>query len=89
MNSTARRETDTIGGTHTVRVSCACKTCKANAAKIGHPFPLAAYITSEAAAALGITDANADKSSKTHGTVYLAHDPIVGKWQRTALPVVA
>jgi len=82
-----RRDTDQIGVTHTVRISCNCGTCEINAAKVRAPFPLAAYITEQAAAVLKITAKNADRPSKTHGTVYMAHDPFVGRAQRMALPV--
>ena len=60
---------------HTVQITCDCDTCKANAAKIGQPFPLAALIRPEAAQGLGITARNAGKASKTHRLVYAAHDP--------------
>lgn len=73
--------------TYTVRVSCNCKMCKANAKHVGAPFPLAAYITEAAAKVLGITATNADKPKATHGTVYMAHHPVIGKAQRMALPV--
>jgi hypothetical protein len=85
--STARRDSDQIGVTHTVRVSCNCKTCAINAKKVGAPFPLAAFIAEAAAEKMGITAANADKPKTAHGIVYMAHDPFIGRAQRMAIPV--
>ena len=85
--STYRTDTDQIGVTHTVRISCDCDTCKINAAKVGHAFPLAAYITEGAAQLLKITAKNADRASKTHNTVEMAHHPFFSHAQRMAIPV--
>jgi hypothetical protein len=83
--NTYQRETDVIGVTHTVRVSCDCDTCKVNAAKVGASFPLVAWMTEQGAATLKITARNADKASKVHGVVYMAHHPVLGRAQRGAL----
>lgn len=76
-----------ISTTHTVRISCNCATCEINARKIGRTFPLAAFITPACAAQLKITAKNCDRPSKTHGVIYMAHQPIVGAAQRMAIPV--
>lgn len=76
--------------THTVRIQCACRVCLINSRKVGAPFPLAALIVPAAAAKLGITDeASASHPAKTHGTVYMAHHPAIGKFQSMALAVTA
>ena len=86
MNATtARRSTDIAGITHTVRVSCNCDTCATNAAYIGKPFPLVAYVTEGFAAQLKITAKNADSPRKVHATVELANHPSLGPAQRAAL----
>lgn len=72
---------------YTVRVSCKCKTCKANAEYVGAPFPPAAMIRPEAAAVLKLT--NGCVTTKAHGTVHMAHHPAIGAAQRMALPVTA
>lgn len=48
------------------RITCTCKTCKTNAAKLGRPFPLAADVPGPLAKAVG---------KQTHGLVYDAHNP--------------
>jgi len=73
--------------THTVRVSCCCDTCRANATKLGATFPLAAMIRPEAATILKITAKNSDAPRLTHGIVYMAHDPQVGPYQNMAVAV--
>ena len=86
MNATtARRSTDIAGVTHTVRVTCNCDTCATNAAHIGKPFPLVAYITAVAATMLKITAKNADSPRKVHAIVELANHPTLGPAQRAAL----
>jgi hypothetical protein len=87
--TTTRKATDQIGVTHTVRISCNCSSCAATAKKRGVPFPLAAYIGESAAAVLKITAKNADRPSKTHGTVTMAHHPFFGQAQRMAIAVQA
>jgi hypothetical protein len=86
MNATtARRNTDTIGVTHTVRVSCNCETCATNAEHLGKTSPLVAYITTSAATMLKITAKNADSPRKVHAIVELANHPSLGPAQRAAL----
>lgn len=80
------KSTDQIGVTHTVRISCDCTTCEENATALGKSFPLVAWMTEGGAAGLKITAKNADRASKTHGTVYLAHHPVLGRAQRLAIP---
>lgn len=53
-----------------VRVTCACKACKVNAAKVGQPFPLVAFVNPKMAAAVG---------SDTHFAVNMAHEPFMTK----------
>lgn len=48
------------------RIECTCKTCKANAAKLGKTAPLAALVPAPLAAAV---------KGDTHGLVYDAHNP--------------
>lgn len=83
--TTARRSTDLPGITHTVRLSCDCATCRTNADLIGKPFPLVAWVTDGYAAALKITERNANSPRKVHTTVELANHPVLGPAQRAAL----
>lgn len=83
--STAQRDTDQIGFTHTVLLACDCKTCAQNARTIGKPLPLVAYVTERYAAELGITAKNATSARKVHATVALANHPVLGKAQRAAV----
>ena len=62
----------------TERITCECRICKTNAAKIGQPFPLAAMCDPRALDAA---------KGKTHGLVHLAHDPQF-KVVRDRLPAV-
>jgi hypothetical protein len=50
----------------TVRITCNCKTCKANATTMGKSAPLAAMVPE---ALLTMV------KGKTHGLVNMAHDP--------------
>ena len=56
--------------TEAVRVTCDCKVCKANAAKIGVEFPMVAFVNPKMAAQVG---------KQTHGVVYMAHEPAMAK----------
>lgn len=60
-----------------IRVTCDCTLCGRNAARLGVPTPLRADVNPKMAAALGITPRNADKASRVHGLVHLAHDPVL------------
>jgi len=86
MNATsARRDTDIAGVTHTVRLTCICETCAINSAFLNKPFPLVAWVTEGYAAQLKITAKNADNPRKVHATVELANHPTLGRAQRAAL----
>ena len=69
-------------GMNTTRVTCNCKTCKTNAAKMGVSAPLAAMVPDTLLAAVG---------GKRHGLVHMAHDPnaISGAAARARTGVVA
>lgn len=69
---------------YSVRVSCGCRTCKANAEKVGAPFPLSALVNTKAAANMGIKD-----GSREHGIVHMAHDPRTAPYQIVAIAVTA
>lgn len=64
-----------------IRLECNCKTCKANAAKIGATAPLAALAPAHLVAAA---------KGKAHGIVFSAHDPsAVGVATRKATGIEA
>lgn len=52
-----------------VQIECSCATCKANAVTLGKSLPLRAEVTESLKAIL---------KGKFHGTVELAHDPLLG-----------
>lgn len=75
MDGVQTRDMDTTSTAKSIRVTCDCDVCKVNAERISASFPLAADVNPMMAAALKITARNANKSSKVHGLVYMAHDP--------------
>lgn len=85
MSATSRRSTDIAGVTHTVKVTCNCETCFANAKHIGRQFPLVAWMTEGAAKIMNVTAKNADKPRKVHAMVELANHPTLGPAQRGLL----
>lgn len=65
-------QTFTTGAT--ARITCDCDTCKANAAKVGAAFPLAADWTPKADKAA----ATLAKTAKArHSLVTMAHSPLM------------
>lgn len=54
---------------YTERIECSCATCEVNAAKIGRPFPLAAFVRP------ATLDATGRGRKAIHGLVYTIHDP--------------
>jgi len=62
-------------------ITCTCKTCNANATRLGKPLPLRAQVSERLLASLG---------GKTHGLVHMANDPSTAAgWARTTSGVTA
>jgi hypothetical protein len=62
-------------------IACNCKVCKTNAAKLGLTAPLRAKVQQATLDAV---------RGKTHGLVYIAHDPSsVGRAARAAAQIEA
>ena len=73
---------------YTIRISCPCDTCAANAARLGVAAPLAALIRPATATGLGIT-ARSASMRKVHGLVYAAHDPSLRGYKGTPIAIPA